>query len=140
MYFQATAPTISHHLAVLKQAGLIVNTKEGKYIHYELNLSVVEELFKWVASLKGEKIDEKKMKHIAMPIPILILSFLPLLMVTMLYHKLPEMVPVQWTNGAIRYGEKWKLLPISGMSILIGVMMPILGQISPFIYDLHDIF
>ncbi len=55
---------------------MIVNTKEGKYIHYELNLSVVEELFKWVASLKGEKIDEKKMKHMAMPVPILILSFI----------------------------------------------------------------
>lgn len=59
-HFQATAPTISHHLAVLKHAGLIVDTKEGKYIHYELNLSVVEEMLKWVTSLKGEKAYEDK--------------------------------------------------------------------------------
>ena len=54
-HFQATAATISHHLAVLKQAGLIVDTREGKYIHYELNLSVVEEILQWVSDLKGGK-------------------------------------------------------------------------------------
>lgn len=54
-HFQATAPTISHHLSVLKQAGLIVDTKVGKYIHYELNLSVIEEMLQWVSSLKGGK-------------------------------------------------------------------------------------
>ena len=43
-----TAATISHHLSVLKQADLILDRREGKYIYYQLNLSVFEELLSWL--------------------------------------------------------------------------------------------
>ena len=57
--FQMTAPTISHHLAVLKEAGLISDDRRGKYIYYELNTSVLDEIMVWAASLKGENRDAK---------------------------------------------------------------------------------
>ena len=43
-HFNITAAAISRHLSVLKEAGLIRDTREGKYIFYEVNLSVLEEL------------------------------------------------------------------------------------------------
>ena len=45
--FDMTAATISHHLSVLKNADLILDRREGKYIYYQLNLSVFEELLGW---------------------------------------------------------------------------------------------
>ena len=52
--FDMTGATISHHLAVLREAGLISDEKRGKYIYYELNLSVLDEITGWIAGLKGE--------------------------------------------------------------------------------------
>ena len=46
--FDMTAATISHHLSVLKRADLILDRREGKYIYYQLNLSVFEELLSWL--------------------------------------------------------------------------------------------
>ena len=53
-HFDMTGATISHHLAVLRQAGLITDDKRGKYIYYELNLSVLDEITGWIAGLKGD--------------------------------------------------------------------------------------
>ncbi|ABX40566.1 autorepressor SdpR family transcription factor [Lachnoclostridium phytofermentans] len=53
-HFDMTGATISHHLTILKAAGLVTDEKKGKYIYYELNLSVVEEIMTWFASLKEE--------------------------------------------------------------------------------------
>lgn len=53
--FQMTGASISHHLSILKNAGLVTDEKQGKYIYYELNLSVVEEILSWLASLKEGK-------------------------------------------------------------------------------------
>lgn len=57
--FDMTGATVSHHLAVLKEAGLVSDDKRGKYIYYELNMSVLEEITSWVAGLKGETNHEK---------------------------------------------------------------------------------
>ena len=46
--------TISRHLSVLKEADLIRDTREGKFIYYDLNASVLEEILLWVKDLKGE--------------------------------------------------------------------------------------
>ena len=54
-HFPVTDASISRHLSVLKEADLIRDTREGKYIYYELNASVLEEILLWVATLKGEK-------------------------------------------------------------------------------------
>lgn len=52
--FSMTNATVSHHLAVLKEANLIVDHRRGKYIYYELNSSVIEEIMLWFISLKGD--------------------------------------------------------------------------------------
>ena len=54
-----TGATVSHHLSVLREAGLITDDKRGKYIYYELNLSVLDEITGWLAGLRGGKGDEK---------------------------------------------------------------------------------
>ena len=55
--FSATGASISRHLSVLKDADLIRDTREGKYIFYEINTSVLEETMLWIADLKGDKND-----------------------------------------------------------------------------------
>ena len=52
--FDVTDASISRHLSVLKEADLIRDTREGKFIFYELNTSVLEEILLWVQDLKGE--------------------------------------------------------------------------------------
>ena len=51
--FDITGAAISRHLSVLKDADLVRDTREGKYIFYELNTSVLEEVLVWIADLKG---------------------------------------------------------------------------------------
>ena len=53
-HFDITAAAISRHLSVLKEADLIDDTRDGKYIFYELNASVLEEIMLWITDLKGE--------------------------------------------------------------------------------------
>ena len=53
-HFDITAAAISRHLSVLKDADLIEDTRDGKYIFYELNTSVLEEIMLWITDLKGE--------------------------------------------------------------------------------------
>ena len=55
-HFDVTAASISRHLSVLKEADLIRDTREGKFIFYELNASVLEEILLWVSELKGENL------------------------------------------------------------------------------------
>lgn len=53
-HFSVSAPAISRHLSVLKEADLIRDTREGKFIYYEINTSVLEETMLWLAELKGD--------------------------------------------------------------------------------------
>ncbi len=55
--FPVSGAAISKHLSVLRDADLIRDTREGKYIFYELNASVLEEVMLWLSSLRGEKHD-----------------------------------------------------------------------------------
>ncbi len=59
-HFSVTAASISRHLSVLKDADLIRDTREGKFIFYELNASVLEEIMLWISDLKGEKDNDKE--------------------------------------------------------------------------------
>ena len=56
--FDVTGASISRHLSVLKEADLIRDTREGKFIIYELNASVLEEIMLWITDLKGEKVND----------------------------------------------------------------------------------
>jgi ArsR family transcriptional regulator, arsenate/arsenite/antimonite-responsive transcriptional repressor len=50
--FNITKPSISHHLDLLKQAGLVHSTKNGQFILYSLNTTVMDEIVKWLMSFK----------------------------------------------------------------------------------------
>lgn len=52
--FSISAAAVSRHLSVLKDADLIRDTRDGKYIIYELNASVLEEIMLWLTDLRGE--------------------------------------------------------------------------------------
>ena len=47
-HFSVTGASISRHLAILKEADLIRNKREGKFIYYELNTSVLEDVMLWI--------------------------------------------------------------------------------------------
>ena len=53
--FEVTGASISRHLSVLKEADLVRDKREGQFIFYEINTSVLEETLLWLAALKGEK-------------------------------------------------------------------------------------
>jgi DNA-binding transcriptional ArsR family regulator len=52
-HFSVTDAAISRHLSVLKEADLVRDTREGKFIYYDLNASVLEEIMLWITDLKG---------------------------------------------------------------------------------------
>lgn len=59
-HFSVTAASISRHLSVLKDADLVRDTREGQFIFYELNASVLEEIMLWLTDLKGDGDHVKK--------------------------------------------------------------------------------
>lgn len=50
-HFDMAGASISHHLTILKNAGLVTDNKEGKHVYYELNLSVAEEALSWLVEV-----------------------------------------------------------------------------------------
>jgi len=58
-HFPVTAAAISRHLSVLKEADLVRDKREGQFIFYELNVSVLEEIMLWVSELKGDQSNDQ---------------------------------------------------------------------------------
>lgn len=53
--FSISKPSISHHLDLLKQASLVTSVKEGQFIYYSLNTTVIDEMLKWFVQFKSKK-------------------------------------------------------------------------------------
>ena len=53
--FKISFPSISHHLDLLKQAKLVTSEKDGQYVYYSLNTTVVDEILKWFIQFKPKK-------------------------------------------------------------------------------------
>lgn len=50
--FDMTAPSISHHLDKLRRAGLVTTEKQGQYVVYSLNTTIVDDLLQYFLTLK----------------------------------------------------------------------------------------
>lgn len=61
-YFSISKPSISHHLDLLKQAGIVLSIKEGQFITYSLNTTVFDEMVKWAIDLSQTKNTKKSKK------------------------------------------------------------------------------
>lgn len=53
-YFNITKPSISHHLSILRQADLVSVERQGQFIYYSLNTSVLEDILKWFLSFSNK--------------------------------------------------------------------------------------
>lgn len=53
--FNISKPSISHHLDLLRQAGLVVSVKEGQFISYSLNTTVMDEMLQWILQFTNNK-------------------------------------------------------------------------------------
>ena len=53
--FNISKPSISHHLDLLRQAGLVVSVKEGQFILYSLNTTVMDEMLTWIIGLQSKR-------------------------------------------------------------------------------------
>jgi DNA-binding transcriptional ArsR family regulator len=50
--FDMTAPSVSHHLDKLKRAGLVTTVKQGQFIHYSLNTTIIDDILQYILTLK----------------------------------------------------------------------------------------
>jgi DNA-binding transcriptional ArsR family regulator len=50
--FNISKPSISHHLEILKRAGLVTSEKQGQFIIYSVNTTIIDDLLQWVLTLK----------------------------------------------------------------------------------------
>ena len=53
--FSISKPSISHHLDLLKQADLVIAVKEGQFIYYSINTTVLDEMLRWLMQFTGKK-------------------------------------------------------------------------------------
>ncbi len=58
-HFDMTGATISYHLKTLKQADLVFESREGNFIYYQLNTTILEEILLWITDLQGGNDDVK---------------------------------------------------------------------------------
>lgn len=59
-HFPVSGAAVSRHLSVLKEADLVRDTREGQFIFYDLNASVLEEIMLWITDLKGASVDDQE--------------------------------------------------------------------------------
>lgn len=63
-HFDMTGATISYHLRILRESGLVKENRVKNYIYYELNTSVLEEIMVWLTDLRGDSVSaEDKMEY-----------------------------------------------------------------------------
>jgi DNA-binding transcriptional ArsR family regulator len=59
-HFDMTKPSISHHLATLKQAGLVLDERRGQNIVYSLNTTVFQDVLTWLMHVKEREAGERR--------------------------------------------------------------------------------
>lgn len=105
-HFSITPAAVSRHLSVLKDADLIWDTREGKFIFYELNTSVLEEIMLWLTDLKGGAAPMIKQYKKELIVSTL-LALLPIAAGLLLWNRLPGQLATHWgMHGADRWSGK----------------------------------
>ena len=56
--FHISWPSVSHHLELLKRAGLVIAVKEGQYVYYSINTTVMDEILRWMMQFSSKKINK----------------------------------------------------------------------------------
>jgi DNA-binding transcriptional ArsR family regulator len=51
--FDMSKPSISHHLDLLRQADLVISVKKGQFVHYSLNMTVMDEVLAWIVQFRN---------------------------------------------------------------------------------------
>jgi ArsR family transcriptional regulator len=59
-HFQITKPSISHHLDLLAQANLVIRLKQGQFVSYSLNTTVVDEIIQWLMNIHLKERDHER--------------------------------------------------------------------------------
>lgn len=119
--FQLTNATVSYHLSQLKKANLVTETREKKYVYYELNVTVFEEVLTWIYELGG-----KKMKHkIKISISIII-CLLPMIAGVIFYHQLPDRMPIHFGINDVPDNYASKGFALFGIPILLAVVQSVI--------------
>ena len=54
-HFNISKPSISHHLDLLKQAGLVASSKQGQFVTYSIDTTVMDEILEWILNFKTKK-------------------------------------------------------------------------------------
>lgn len=52
-HFNISKPSISHHLDILKQADLVSSHKNGQFVSYTINTTIMDELLSWILTFKS---------------------------------------------------------------------------------------
>lgn len=61
--FATAWATVSHHLSALKEAGLVLATREGQHIRYSLNTTVFQELVQHLIGLAQRRSGQAKKEN-----------------------------------------------------------------------------
>jgi len=59
-HFNISKPSISHHLNLLESADLVIKEKKGQFIVYSLNTTILDDLLRWILTLKNKSDENKK--------------------------------------------------------------------------------
>jgi ArsR family transcriptional regulator, arsenate/arsenite/antimonite-responsive transcriptional repressor len=63
--FNISGPSISHHLELLKRAGLVDSKKEGQYVRYSINMTVIDEIMQWMLKLNNKQYEKRQYNFFA---------------------------------------------------------------------------
>ena len=136
-HFQITRPGISHHLDLLKQAGLVASAKQGQFIYYSLNTTVVDIVLHWALSLKKEKLEYMKTTNKIINTVVLLLTLSPVVYLLVVWKSVPEKVITRFNFNEIVAKEQSRetmLLSVIAVSIIgagMYLLMRNLKKIDP---------
>ena len=115
-HFSISGAAISRHLSVLKDADLIRNEREGKFIYYELNATVLEEILLWISELKGMIMIKQNKKLLLLTS---VITLLPVFIGLFLWNQLPDSVATHCGLNNQPDGYSSKAFAVFGLPLIL---------------------